>query len=777
MNPTALLLAILVVQQVPGAHSGRSNELNIAVPRLEASVVVDGHLDEPVWSEAARMTDFSQYQPVDGRPADDPTEVLVWYSAEAIHFGIRATEQHGSVVRATQANRDNIASEDHIQILLDTYNDRRVAFLFGVNALGVQADGTRSDQFGGGAGGRSATGGGTGNINPMEGNVDLNPDYNFESKGRVVEDGYVVEVRIPFKTLRYQERDVQSWGIHILRRVQHSGFQDSWAPAVRANASFLAQAGTLDGLRQMKRGLVLEITPSSTARLSGSRQDDGDWGYSSGGSLAGDVRWGIRESMTLTGTVNPDFSQVEADVGQVVLNERFALFYPEKRTFFLDGLELFDTPSQLIYTRQIVDPEAGLKAAGKLGRVNVASILAVDSKNQSQSGNDYPIFAVARLRSDLGGTSTIGGVLTAREVGAGYSRLAGGDVRFYHSKLYFAEFQAVHSWSRADGASYGGPLLRAVWDRTGRSWGFNYSVEAISPEFEAAAGFVNRTGNVTARAFNRLTGYGEKGALIETYGAFFGVTRLWDYDDVDAGTIEGGEFVRPSATLRGGWRVGGSLSRSFFSFDPAFYTDYTVETSPASEPVPFVVPGRLNNLWSGSASVTSPTYQHFTATASVGFGDTAIFAEAAPGRSLSFSATIDIRPTRAVRATVQYVRLFIDRSRDDSRFSSESIPRLKIEYQITPAIFVRFIGQYTARTRAALVDRTGDPIYIADELDVGSRTNELRTDWIFSYRPTPGTLIYFGYGATMEEPGERRFRELSRTLDGFFAKVSYRFRI
>ncbi len=169
MNPAALLLAILVVQQVPGAHSGRSNELNIAVPRLEASVVVDGHLDEPVWSEAARMTDFSQYQPVDGRPADDPTEVLVWYSAEAIHFGIRATEQHGSVVRATQANRDNIASEDHIQILLDTYNDRRVAFLFGVNALGVQADGTRSDQFGGGAGGRSATGGGTGNINRWKG--------------------------------------------------------------------------------------------------------------------------------------------------------------------------------------------------------------------------------------------------------------------------------------------------------------------------------------------------------------------------------------------------------------------------------------------------------------------------------------------------------------------------------------------------------------------------------------------------------------------------------
>ena len=147
---------------------------------------------------------------LDGRPAEDPTEVRVWYAPDAIWFGIRAGEVHGNVVRATRANRDNIASEDHVQILLDTYNDRRIAFLFGVNALGVQQDGTRSDQFGGGAGGQSATGGGTGNINPLDGTVDLNPDYLFESRGRLVEGGYEVEIRIPFKSLRYQESEVQT---------------------------------------------------------------------------------------------------------------------------------------------------------------------------------------------------------------------------------------------------------------------------------------------------------------------------------------------------------------------------------------------------------------------------------------------------------------------------------------------------------------------------------------------------------------------------------------
>ena len=222
-------------------------------------------------------------------------------------------------MRATRANRDNISSEDHVQILLDTNNDKRIAFLFGVNAFGVQQDGTRSDQFGGGAGGFSATGGGSGNMNPLEGNVDLNPDYFFESRGRLVDGGYEVEVRIPFKSLRYQEAAVQTWGIHVLRRVQHSGFQDSWAPAVRANASFLSQGGSLEGLHQLRRGLVLELTPTAVARLDGAPSvtipPTGSWDYNSAAELGGDVRWGIRQNLTLNGTVNPDFSQVEADVG------------------------------------------------------------------------------------------------------------------------------------------------------------------------------------------------------------------------------------------------------------------------------------------------------------------------------------------------------------------------------------------------------------------------------------------------------------------------------
>lgn len=756
-------------------YRGRAHRLDVQVPRLEATVVVDGRLDEGVWEQAARLVDFSQYQPVDGMAAVDATDILVWYGADAIYFGVRASEAHGNVIRATKANRDNISSEDHVQILLDTYNDRRLAFLFGVNPLGVQQDGTRSDNFGGGAGGRSSSNGGFGNINPLDGTVDLNPDFAFESKGRLTEGGYEVEIRIPFKSLRYQEGATQTWGINVLRRIQHSGVQDVWTPAVRANASFLSQSGSLVGLHDLKRGLVLDVTPTTTGKLDGGPGNAGRWHYSRAGDFGADLHWGISQNLTLNGTVNPDFSQVEADVGQVTLNERFALFYPEKRPFFLDGLELFDTPNQLIYTRRIANPDAGVKVAGKVGGLNVASLLAADGEDASATGHT-PVFGAARLRTDLGRNSTLGSVLTAREDGSDYSRLIGGDFRLYHNKLYFIELQAVQSWSASNGSSRSGPLFQAAWDRTGRAWGFHYDVKAVAPDFQAAAGFVNRTGVIEADAFNRVSFYGKPDGLFQTYGAFIGVTRFWTFDHPESGTIEGSESIFPSATLRGGWQLGGSVGRSYYSYDPAAYTGYTVRT-PGGGATAFTVPSREDDQFSWSARITTPTYRFFTLSASASGGDTPIFREAAPGSSRRLDLTLDLRPTASLRAALQMTRLAIDRQRDGSRYSTESIPRLKVEYQLSRSVFVRFIGQYSARERTAGVDRTGRPILVNGTLDQADRSNEFRMDWLFSYRPTPGTLFYLGYGSTMQEPDRFRFGSLHRQADGFFGKLSYLFRL
>jgi hypothetical protein len=767
------LLAAFVISDSLSVYDGRANRTRVEIPRIDSVAVIDGIIDEPVWSRAARLTGFSQYQPVDGRPAEEPTEVLVWYSADAIWFGIKAREIHGNVVRATKANRDDIASEDHVQILLDTENGRQLAFLFGVNALGVQQDGTRSAQFAGGAGGASATGGGFRNINPLDGTVDLNPDYAFESKGRLVPGGYEVEVRIPFKSLRYQDEKVQAWGLHILRRIQHSGFQDTWAPAIRANANFLAQSGTLEGLHDMRRGLVLEATPTMTARVDGSPRVNGSHEYRGKSEFGGDVKWGLKQNLTLNATINPDFSQVEADVGQVLLNERFALFYPEKRPFFLDGLELFDAPNQLIYTRRIEAPTGGLKLAGKFAGANIATMVVQDDKANSWNGDSHPLFSIARLRRDFGRNYTLGSVLTSREDGDDYSRLASADFRFYHSKLYFVQLQAAESWTDSLGDNHTGSLLQADWDRTGRAWGFHYTLRGVEPGFNSAAGFVNRTGLVETRTFNRFSFYGAKGALVQTYGTFVQLSRAWDYSG-GRPLLETVESISPSATLRGGWLLSGAIVRGGFAYEAADYRGYSLLTFEGE--YPFVVPGFEDDQYSGSFRVTTPTLRFLSATAGITRGKTPIFREAAQGRSTRIDAAVDLRPTTSIRGSLQFSRLTLDRSRDDSRFSKETIPRLKVEYQMTRAIFFRAVGQYAARSRSALQDRNGQLILVDGVPDAGGSSNEFTTDWLFSYRPVPGTLVYLGYGSTMEEPREFRFTDLKRTRDGFFGKLSYLFR-
>ena len=760
MLPSALAMVLCLVVRV-------GHTQDVFPPRIDTNIQLDGHLDEAVWAEAALLDGFWQYQPVDGLRSVEPTEVRVWYAPNAIYFGIRAYEIHGEVVRVTKANRDNISSDDYVQILLDTNNDNRIAFLFGSNPLGVQQDGTRADQSGGGAGGRSATGGGTRTINFLDGNIDLNPDYQYETSGVMLADGYSIEMRIPFKSLRYQPEATQDWGIHVLRRVQHSGVEDSWAPAVRANASFLSQSGTLRNLTDLRRGLVLDVSPTVTARLDGSAQSDGTWGYGSEGQFGADVKWGIRQNLTLNATANPDFSQVEADVGQVVLNERFALFFPEKRPFFLDGLELFDTPGQMIYTRRIVDPIVGAKVGGKVGKTNIGAIVAADATSMSQSGDEYPLFGVVRLRRDLPGNSTIGAVLTSREEGTAYSRLAGVDLRLIHHQKYFVELQGVHSATPETSGSY----LSAMWDRTGRNWGFNYSVKAISDDFEAAAGFVNRTGYMEGRFFNRLTGYGEPDDILQTYQAFFGFGHIWSYGALTDQAIEGSFLISPSVTLQGGWRFSGRFSTAFYSYIPADYAAYTVDGSA------FDVPSQERRQHTGNMSVTTPTFRFFTATVSQAWGRTPLFAEAAPGSSRRFDATVDIRPTPSLRTSLQWTQLSLARTRDGSLYSQEFIPRVKVEYQVTPAIFVRLIGQYADRTRRALVDRRGRPIAINGIEAARSDAQGATIDWLFSYRPTPGTLVYVGYGTAMDDVGQQRFRSFERQFDGFFAKLSYRFSV
>src|SRR3954447_1274843 len=363
------LLSFAATADTSLVYNGRDGQLDIRIPQLEGDVAVDGKLTESVWLQAAVLTGFSQFSPTDGVPAVDTTQVLIWYSANAIHFGIRAFEAHGAV-HATLADRDRIDADDHVQILLSTFNDGRQASVFAVNPFGVQSDGALVETG-------ATSGNGFNNAVVKREAADLSPDFVFDSKGQLTDYGYAIEVRIPFKSLRFQPSREQIWGLNIVRLVQHSGREDSWTPAKRARASFLAQSGKLVGLTDLRRGVALDFTPSLTSKTTGTSGTAG-WEYAGGTpELGGTLRWGITNNLNLNGTANPDFSQVESDVPQFAFDPRNELFFQEKRPFFLDGIEQFSTPNDLIYTRRIIQPVAAAKVAGKAFGTALASLSAV----------------------------------------------------------------------------------------------------------------------------------------------------------------------------------------------------------------------------------------------------------------------------------------------------------------------------------------------------------------------------------------------------------------
>jgi hypothetical protein len=779
----ALVLALHFVQTAVDpqqVYSGRGGQLDVQIPRMEFDIAIDGSLADAVWRQAALLTGFSQYRPVDGRPSEDSTHVLVWYDSHAVYFGIRAYEAHGSV-RAKLADRDKIDSEDYVQILLDPFNDRRRAWIFSVNPLGVQADGIRTEGAGGAASGPGAGG-------RFE-NVDMNPDFVFASKGRATDFGYEVEIRIPFKSIGYQSVDPQNWALNVLRKVQHSGYEDTWTPARRANASFLAQSGSLIGLTQLRRGLVLDVNPFATLKATGGPSLNGDWDYRTTPDVGANARWGVTANLTLDGTLHPDFSQVEADVGQVTVNERFAVFFPEKRPFFLEGIDHFNTPNQLIYTRQVVNPEGGVKLTGKIASTSIAYLSAVDGTAYATTGDKHPIFNLLRLRQDIGAQSTVGLTYTDRtESGRAYNRVASADTRIVFAKLYFVQLQGAASFTQEGGQTLNGPLWEATADRTGRHWGFHYTLRGIHPDFRAQAGFVPRAGIVAPSILNRVSTYGAPGALLENVTTFVNMAGNWQYDSFFDGhapletTVSANSFF----TLRGGWNITLNPTWNTAAFDPAFYAGYAVQRTIGTQvdTVAFVVPQRLTDVFAFGVSVSTPQFPKFFASVGANAGHEVAFFEPSRVKRLALSGSVLWRPTERVRAEGSYSYLALTRERDDTRFSTANIPRVKLEYQLSRPLFVRFVGQYRSQERAALRDpQSGEPILVRDQetdqlmLSTATASNNLRTDWLLSYRPIPGTVLFAGYGSGYNGTEGYSLRGLDRTEDGFFFKVSYLFRL
>ncbi len=761
--------------------SGRDRVLSVPAPRSEAVIHIDGTLDEPVWSSAARLVGFSSYFPTDDQPARDSTEVVVWYGPHAMYFGVRAFAAAGDV-RATLTSRDDGSQDDAVFIFLSTSNDGRQAYMFGVNPFGIQIDGTLNE--GGAEGGdgflRGITGG-----RPL---LDPSPNFVYTSKGRVTEFGFEVEIEVPFKSLRYQSKSVQSWGIHVERTHRATGAVSSWVPAKRDVASYLGQAGTLTGLTDLRRGLVLDLNPVVTSSVTGARVG-GRWDYLGGSPrFGGDVRWGATPDLTVSGTVRPDFSQVEADAGQISFDPRSALFFPEKRPFFLEGVEFFETTTNLVYTRRIVEPVVATKLTGKIGRTGFGVLAALDDRATSRSARDNPVFAIARIQRDLGASSKIGGIYTGRFDGTDNNQVLGGDARFTLGPTANLDLAAAASRTVVSNRTTSGPIWNGTFSLGGRRVSLRYNFNGVSDHFQTESGFVGRLGVANLRLVNQLTFYGKPTGLFERGSVDFSPFVTWRYRDF----VQGREaqdhkyHLNATARLRGGWSLGGAFLFEYQRFDPELYGAYAIERPNGSGPgdtVAFRELPRLHNV-DGVLSIGTPELGGWSASVFGLWGRDVNFFEWARAAIVQVTAEMSWRPSDQLRLEGSHGFVRYRRHSDGSVVGRTDLSRLKTEYQLTRSLFVRAVVEYRSDFRDALRDdsRTNLPLVIRNpgtgQFEPAGRgtVRNLFLDWLVAFQPSPGTVVFAGYGNTRQGDTGTAPAGLTRLRDGFFLKLSYLFR-
>lgn len=762
--------------------SGREHQTSIRIPRIVSTIRVDGNLDEPVWAQATVLTGFSQYAPNDGLPAADSTQVLVWYSADAIHFGIRAFESHGAPT-ATLADRDRMFGDDNVQILLGTFHDTRQALMFAVNPLGVQGDGALVE------GANTTASGFIGSAVVGREQADLSPDYIYQSKGQVTDWGYQVEMRIPFKSLRFQPGREQSWNLNVVRQVKHSGFEDSWAPALRASPSFLGQSGEIVGLTGLHRGLVMDLTPETTMKVTGAPGVDGSFERDRGRPQAGGtVRWGISNSLSLSGTVHPDFSQVESDAGQLAFDPRNALYFSEKRPFFLEGSELFQLSNNLIYTRRIQQPVAAVKLTGDVKGTSIGLLSAVDDQFASATGKDNPVFNILRLQRSLGSGNRLGMAYMDQVDGSTSNRVAELDGRWVFGGIYNVNFQFAGSRTDDGAEVTTAPLWLTQFNIRGRHAGLRTLFAGISDRFEDRSGFVGRPGIVHAYVDPSWTVYGRRGAFLERFTGDVVVDGIWQYQKfVNGGGIQDRKLhFNGNAALRGGWNVGLGVFVESFGYDSDLFSSYRLEVPRAGgvglDTIPFVGQPTIPNL-EYIVQFSTPQWRHFSANGFFLQGHDENFFEWASGNLLLANLGATFRPTDRIRAEFTYNWQQVNRRTDGTLVNVGRIPRLKLEYQVSRPFFVRLVGQYVQQQTDSLRDdsRTGAPILIDTGNGIirsqASRSNVFHGDVLLSYQPMPGTVILAGYGSDMLDQRAFGFRDLTRTNDAFFAKVSWLFRM
>ena len=481
--------------------------------RTDTRPSIDGRLDDAVWGSAVRITDFVQRNPVEGAPATEETDFYIAYDSQNIYVAVHAHYSNPSIMRANRSDRDRAFRDDVVSVYFDTFLDQQRAYVFSVNGYGVQMDSIMNARGGGGGGGGGRGGSGRRGGGFSGGGFSGIPrgdstwDALFESGGQLVADGFTAEMAIPFKSLRYPQRDrdvPHRWGFQIVREIRGKDENVVWSPFTRDIAGFLPQMGVLDGMSNLSTSRNIEILPTFTAINFGSLDTGtGDFNVLDTSPEGGvNFKYGVTSNLTADFAFNPDFSQIESDRPQIEVNQRFALFFPELRPFFLEGAEIFSMPGPVtfVHTRTIVDPLYGAKLTGKVGKTTIGVLFANDAAPGNLEDRTDPAFDqsaqtfIGRVRYDLYAESHIGAIVTNRDFLNGQSRLGGVDANFRLGRTHSVGFRAIGTQHRdLEGVDRTGEMFDVNFRKNGRNLSYFAAGYTLSPDFATDVGFVRRT--------------------------------------------------------------------------------------------------------------------------------------------------------------------------------------------------------------------------------------------------------------------------------------------
>lgn len=751
--PTVILLAALALAAPLGAGQGQAQNppagkyppaVSLTLTRAASPVRIDGRLDEPAWQNAGKLDRFFEWRPGENSEPPVKTECLVTYDDSRLFIGFRCFDPEPAKIRAHLMDRDamdTFIQDDHVEFMLDTFNDERRAFQFRVNPLGVQADAVFSE---------------------LDGYEDFSWDAIWETAGAITDFGYVVEVAVPFNQLRFPKtKGPQTWGFEAERsyprNVRHrmsSHVRD------RDRTCILCQFNKVTGFEGITPGLNMQLTPTLTVDRSDERRQFPSGPMETGSTEADPgltARWGLTPNLMLNAALNPDFSQVEADVAQLDVNTRYALFYPEKRPFFLEGADFFMTPIQAVFTRTVADPFWGAKVTGKVGRSAVGFFAARDRINNllfpsnqgsgAASLDDDVTSGVFRYRYDLGRGSTLGALYAGRD-GGGYRNHAGGVdgfLRLGESDMVIFQFLrsdtrypfslAIEQGQPMD--AFAGNALQAQYIHQTRSWLVAAAYQDFDPGFRADSGFMPRVDTRRVDAETHFTLYGKRGG--GKRGDWFDSLEFW----VRAYRVEdhSGRLTDSRVALgglyQGPWQ---SVLQLVGRWNQEYYAGKLYDTSDLILAA-LVKPRSGLSFGLEGQLAGAIDYANVRSARSVYVGPTAEFGL---GRHVNLNASYILQ------------RL----SRDEGRIYTANLLQGRLIYNVNTRCFLRAIVQFQDLDRNLAL--YGYP--------VAEKTQELFSQLLFSYKLNAQTVLFLGYS---DNSLGMSGIDLTRADRTFFLKIGY----